>query len=125
MKERAVNASAPDSDARVVTTHISHLFLVGDRAYKLKRPVKFAFLDFSTRELREATCHREVELNRRLAPDVYHRERSGRLAAATAARRVGEATGSYELGGASLMSSSAAFASRSKARSPSETTPTG
>lgn len=43
----------------------------GDRAYKLKKPVAFDFLDFSTRELREAAVHREVELNRRLAPDVY------------------------------------------------------
>ncbi|HEX2300591.1 MAG TPA: gluconate kinase, partial [Pseudonocardiaceae bacterium] len=52
-------------------THIGVVFLVGDRAYKLKKPVRTAFLDFSTRERRLATCRREVELNRRLAPDVY------------------------------------------------------
>jgi uncharacterized protein len=52
-------------------THSAVVFLVGDRAYKLKKPVDLGFLDFSTREAREAVCHREVELNRRFAPDVY------------------------------------------------------
>ena len=47
------------------------MFFVGDRAYKLKKPVKLAFLDFSTVAERERACRREVELNRRLAPDVY------------------------------------------------------
>jgi len=57
--------------AAVAETHISVVVFVGDRAYKLKKPVSFGFLDFSTRELREQACHREVALNRRLAPDVY------------------------------------------------------
>jgi aminoglycoside phosphotransferase family enzyme/predicted kinase len=52
-------------------THISIVFLVGDRAVKLKKAVQFPFIDLSTREQRERACHREVELNRRLAPDVY------------------------------------------------------
>jgi uncharacterized protein len=52
-------------------THISVLFFVGDRVYKLKKPVKLDFLDFSSREARERVCRRELELNRRLAPDVY------------------------------------------------------
>lgn len=52
-------------------THISWIFLTGERAYKLKKPVNFGFLDFSTIELRERFCRAEVELNRRLAPDVY------------------------------------------------------
>jgi aminoglycoside phosphotransferase family enzyme/predicted kinase len=56
---------------RVAETHVSLLFFVGDRVYKLKKPVKLDFLDFSTRSRREAACRREVELNRRLAPDVY------------------------------------------------------
>jgi aminoglycoside phosphotransferase family enzyme/predicted kinase len=47
------------------------VLLVGDRAYKLKKPVDLGFLDFSTLEQRVAACHREVELNRRLSPDVY------------------------------------------------------
>ena len=57
--------------AAVAETHISVVFFVGDRAYKLKKPVDLGFLDFSTRARREAACHREVELNRRLSPDVY------------------------------------------------------
>jgi hypothetical protein len=71
-----VTGSAPlhdaaDLPAAITETHISVVVFVGDRAYKLKKPVRFGFLDFSTREAREAMCHREVELNRRLAPDVY------------------------------------------------------
>jgi aminoglycoside phosphotransferase family enzyme/predicted kinase len=57
--------------ATVVETHISVLVSIGDRVYKLKKPVSLGFLDFSDRELRERACRREVELNRRLAPDVY------------------------------------------------------
>jgi len=56
---------------RVVETHISVLVFVGDRVYKLRKPVHFDFLDFTDRAVREADCRREVELNRRLAPDVY------------------------------------------------------
>src|SRR3546814_10476998 len=52
-------------------THSGTVFFFGDRAFKLKKPVDLGFLDFRTREAREAACHREVELNRRLAPDVY------------------------------------------------------
>lgn len=57
--------------AAVRETHIGVVFLVGDRVYKLKKPVDMGFLDFSTRERRLVVCRREVELNRRLAPDVY------------------------------------------------------
>ena len=52
-------------------THSAVVFFVGDRAYKLKKPVDLGFLDFRSRQERQAVCHREVELNRRLAPDVY------------------------------------------------------
>ena len=52
-------------------THIGVVFLVGDRAYKCKKAVDLGFLDFRSRERRLACCQREVELNRRLAPDVY------------------------------------------------------
>jgi aminoglycoside phosphotransferase family enzyme len=54
-----------------VETHISLLFFVGDRVYKLRKQVQFGFLDFRTREARLLDCRREVELNGRLAPDVY------------------------------------------------------
>src|SRR5688572_21999632 len=58
-------------DAALAETHASIVLFAGDRAYKVKKPVSLGFLDFSTREKREAICRREVELNRRLAPDVY------------------------------------------------------
>lgn len=57
--------------ASVIETHISTVFFVGDHAYKLKKPVTFDFVDQSTRARRAELCHREVLLNRRLAPDVY------------------------------------------------------
>jgi uncharacterized protein len=62
----------PAEDVRVVQTHISVVFLAGPYAYKVKKPVRFAFLDFSTLALRRRFCHAEVTLNRRLAPTVYH-----------------------------------------------------
>jgi uncharacterized protein len=52
-------------------THMSWVFMAGDCVYKLKKPVRFAYLDFSTLERRAAACHAEYLLNRRLAPDVY------------------------------------------------------
>ena len=65
--------SYPDPVERVEVrqTHISAVFLAGEYVYKVKKPVQFSFLDFSTLEKRYYYCHREVELNRRLAPDVY------------------------------------------------------
>jgi uncharacterized protein len=62
----------PAEDERVVQTHISVVFLAGPYAYKVKKPVRFAFVDFSTLALRRRFCHAEVTLNRRLAPTVYH-----------------------------------------------------
>jgi aminoglycoside phosphotransferase family enzyme len=55
----------------VVETHMSWVFLANGLVYKLKKPVRYAFLDFSTLAARHLNCQREVELNRRLAPDVY------------------------------------------------------
>jgi aminoglycoside phosphotransferase family enzyme len=52
-------------------THMSWVFLAGDRVYKLKKPVRYSYLDFSTLGRREAACRAEFSLNRRLAPDVY------------------------------------------------------
>ena len=52
-------------------THVSHVFLAGSFAYKLKKPVKFPFLDASTLALRKKFCLLELSLNRRLAPAVY------------------------------------------------------
>lgn len=58
-------------EIRRIDTHASHVFLAGKRAYKMKKPVRFTFLDFSTLEKRKAACDHEVELNRRTAPDIY------------------------------------------------------
>ncbi|MBS7706089.1 hypothetical protein [Chelatococcus asaccharovorans] len=52
-------------------THMSWVFKAGERVYKLKKPVRFPFLDFSTLPRRETACRAEFSLNRRLAPDVY------------------------------------------------------
>jgi len=70
----------------VVETHISQVFLTERFVYKLKKAVRFDFLDFSTLEKRERACREELRLNRRMAPDVYlevqaiTREKSGKFA---------------------------------------------
>ena len=63
----------PVGEVRLIQTHVSAVFLTGDYAYKLKKPVDFGFLDFSTEALRRLNCEKEVRLNRRLAPQVYLR----------------------------------------------------
>src|SRR5438093_13740706 len=55
----------------LVQTHISYVLLAGDDVYKVKKPVRFSFLDFSTPERCRHFCHEEVRLNRRLAPQMY------------------------------------------------------
>ena len=56
-------------DVEVRETHISWVFLAGDRAYKVKKPIRLPYLDYRTPARRLAMCRAEVELNRRLAPD--------------------------------------------------------
>ena len=58
----------PVENIRVLDTHISWVLLTGDFAYKLKKPIKLAFLDYSTLEKRKHYCEVELELNRRWAP---------------------------------------------------------
>ena len=55
----------------MVQTHISVIFITADRVYKVKKPVNFGFLDFTTLEKRHHFCTEEVTLNRRLSPDLY------------------------------------------------------
>lgn len=55
----------------LMETHISWVLLTGDYVYKVKKPVNFGFLDYSTLDRREHFCREEVRLNRRLAPDLY------------------------------------------------------
>jgi aminoglycoside phosphotransferase family enzyme/predicted kinase len=101
----AENAVTPDAQAEIaaflsrpdtygmpagavdrIDTHISIVWLVGDRAFKLKRAVRFDYVDFSTVELRHLACEAEVRLNRRTAPQLYRgvrpvtREADGSLA---------------------------------------------
>jgi len=66
-------ASYPEPPARigVIESHMSWVFLAGDEAYKLKKPVRYPFLDFSTLEARRADCRAELRLNRLLAREVY------------------------------------------------------
>lgn len=69
-----------------IDTHAAAVFLAGKRALKIKRAVRFPFLDYSTLEKRKAACEAELEINRRFAPDIYRRvvaitrETSGTLA---------------------------------------------
>ncbi len=59
------------SRVELVQTHISYVFLADDLVYKIKKPVNFGFLDFTTLEKRKYFCEREVVLNRRLCPEIY------------------------------------------------------
>lgn len=61
----------PVSALRVIETHISWIVLTGDFAYKIKKPVKLPFLDFSSLAKRLEACREELRLNRRLAPELY------------------------------------------------------
>jgi len=61
----------PAGNVRCIETHISWVYLAGDFAYKIKKPVDLGFLDYSTSARRAACCHEEVRLNRRLAPEWY------------------------------------------------------
>ncbi|HYD49499.1 MAG TPA: AAA family ATPase [Terriglobales bacterium] len=63
----------PAEDIEVLQTHISYIVLAGEYGYKIKKPVRFAFLDFSTLEQRRFFSAEEVRLNRALAGDVYQR----------------------------------------------------
>lgn len=66
-------AAYPDAPAevRLLQTHVSWIFLAGDYAYKIKKPVNFGFLDFSSLDRRRFYCDEEVRLNRRLCPETY------------------------------------------------------
>jgi hypothetical protein len=70
MLEPAFYPDAPP-DVRLVQTHISYVLLAGAEVYKVKKPVRFSFLDFSTLDRRRRFCGEEVRLNRRLTDGVY------------------------------------------------------
>jgi len=66
-------SALPDKTTKVsvVQTHISIVFIGDQFVYKVKKPVNFGFLDFSTLEKRKYYCQQELELNRRLSKDIY------------------------------------------------------
>lgn len=69
---RAAVALASDrANVQLRETHISWVFLAGERAYKLKKPLVLPFLDYGTPARRRRMCGEEVRLNRRLAPGIY------------------------------------------------------
>jgi len=61
----------PVNEISLIQTHISWVFLTGGYVYKIKKPVDFGFLDFTTLNKRKNACLDELRLNRRLAPDLY------------------------------------------------------
>lgn len=67
----SISQQAAAPYAAVCETHTGLVVLAGNTAYKVKKPVRTEFLDFSTQQRREEACQREFELNRRLAPQTY------------------------------------------------------
>lgn len=90
LADPATHGLAPGETVTVHETHVSLVFLAGERALKLKKAVRFPYLDFSTLAARRAACDTEVAINRRTAPDLY----LGVLAVTETA------AGGLELGGA-------------------------
>lgn len=73
----------PVRAVQLIETHVSWVLLTGEFAYKIKRPVQYAFIDLRSEERRAYFCHEELRLNRRFAPELYLgvcvvRERDGR-----------------------------------------------
>ncbi len=73
IKQMLNPAIYPDATRTVrhLQTHISHIFITDDYVYKVKKPVDFGFLDFTTLDKRYFYCNEELRLNRRLSPDIY------------------------------------------------------
>ncbi len=78
MLERVLEAlQKPESydekvkEIKMLQTHISFVFLTGEYVYKIKKPVDFGFLDFTTLEKRKFYCHEEMRVNKALAGDIY------------------------------------------------------
>jgi aminoglycoside phosphotransferase family enzyme/predicted kinase len=69
----AAPATHGGAAVRQIDTHISAVFLAGNQAFKIKRAVRFPYLDFSSLQQRHAACAAELEINRRFAPQIYRR----------------------------------------------------
>lgn len=72
-QERIFAALTAHPGVKRIDTHAASVFLDGTRALKIKRAVKYPFLDYSTLEKRKAACEEEVRINRPHAPQIYHR----------------------------------------------------
>lgn len=72
LKKPETYGEKPDS-VKILQTHISYVALTGKYAYKIKKPVNFGFLDFSTIEKRKHFCYEELKLNKRLCPEIYEK----------------------------------------------------
>lgn len=70
LRAALTDAGAPP---KIIETHVSVVFLAGRKAYKMKKAVKFPFLDFTTLDARLEACEREITINRRTAPSIYKR----------------------------------------------------
>jgi aminoglycoside phosphotransferase family enzyme len=62
---------SPVKEIKLIQTHISWVFLTGDSVYKIKKPVDFGFLDFTTLEKRKKFCRKELKINRMFSPEIY------------------------------------------------------
>jgi aminoglycoside phosphotransferase family enzyme len=71
MIEKNCSFQGKCENPELVETHISWIVLAEDFVFKIKRPVKLSFLDFSTREKRKQFCEEELKLNRRMEPEMY------------------------------------------------------
>src|ERR1700730_3519535 len=69
----ADRATFGGAEVRRIDTHAASVFLEGERALKIKRAVRFPFLDYSTLEKRKAACDEEIKINRPFAPQIYRR----------------------------------------------------
>ncbi len=68
---QALQQREPSQAVRLIETHISWVLITASTAYKIKKPVKFAFVNFQTPALRKHFCEEELRLNQRLAPEIY------------------------------------------------------
>lgn len=83
LKNPALYSDSPHR-VQLVQTHISYVFITRNHVYKMKKPVNFGFLDYSTLKKRKYYCQEEIKLNRRLCPDIYLgmvevREKAGKV----------------------------------------------
>ena len=105
------NHRLPVSSVEAIETHFSWVFLAGERAYKLKKPLHQGLQDFSTLERRRHYCREELRVNRRLAPQVY----LGLVPLAVLTLKFGQANVQSVTGVADAVASRASWRSRSVA----------